>query len=221
MLLALGAVLAAPACAPAPSPTTASPSPVRSASPSASASAETAPANAHGSFTFSGWLAASNVGPVQPLAFATPAGAVPNLPAPTAGAGGVTLSGSAAGTQCFHSTSGADIDQYEVFLVFLVRGERYLLTLAEGFQRAGQNLGEATPPAGGPLSNAGGNSDQVHLDPEGVKLSGDPMFIGSYSDGTVVLARDLRSGSVDITLKATAGPAGTPAVHAAGSFVCP
>ena len=47
------------------------------------------------------------------------------------------------------------------------------------------------------------------------------MFLGSYSDGTVVLARDLRSGSVDVTLKPTAGPPGSPAVHVTGSFVCP
>jgi len=198
------------------------PSPARSASPTASIRlAETAPANANGSFTFSGWLAASTVGPVQPLPFATLAGAVPNLPAPTAAAAGVTVTGSAAGTQCFHASSSADIDQYEVFLVFLVRGERYLLTLAEGFQRAGQSLGEATPPAGGPLSNAGNNADQVHLDPEAVMLSDDPVFVGSYSDGTVILARDLRSGSVDLTLKPTVGPAATPTVHVTGSFVCP
>ena len=222
MLLALAAALSASACAPAQSPTTAPPSPSRSASPSASsASPETAPANEHGSFTFSGWLEASAVGPVQPLAFASLAGAVPNLPAPTPGAGGVTLTGSATGTQCFHASSRSDIDQYEVFLVFLVRGERYLLTLAEGFQRAGQNLGEATAPAGGPLSNAGNNADQLHLDPEGVPLSDDPTFVGSYSDGTVILARDLHSGSLDVTLKATVGPAATPPVHVTGTFTCP
>jgi hypothetical protein len=223
VLLALGAALTASACAPAQSPTTAPPSPARSTSPSASSSpsTETAPANAHGSFTFSGWLEASGVGPVQPLALATLAGAVPNLPAPTPGAGGVTLTGSAAGTQCFHASSRSDIDQYEVFLVFLVRGERYLLTLAEGFQRAGQNLGEATPPAGGPLSNAGNNADQIHLDPEAVPLSEDPAFVASYSDGTVILARDLRSGSVDVTLKPTVGPPATPAIHVTGTFTCP
>ncbi len=179
-----------------------------------------APANAYGSFTFSGWLDAAAVGPVQPLPFATLAGAIPAV-APTSGPGGVTVTGSAAGTQCVHASSPNDVDQYEARLVFLVRGQHYLLTIADAFQRPGQAFGEATPPAGGRLTDAGGNVDELRFDPEGVRLGDDPNFLASYSDGTVVLAPNLRSGSVDVTLKGLAGAAGAPLVRVRGSFVCP
>ncbi len=159
------------------------------------------------------------MGPVQPLPFATPSGAVPDVP-PTLLPAGQTVTGTAAGSQCFHASSRADIDQYEVLLVFVVRGEHYLLSVAEAFERPGQNFGDATAPAGGPLSDAGGNADQVRFDPEGVNLRDDPMFLGSYSDGTVVLARSLRSGSIDITLHATGGGTAAP-LHVTGTFVCP
>ena len=198
---------AAPARTSTPTPAAATPRPSSS------------PTNAYGHFTFSGWLNASNVGPVQPLPFATPAGEVPGVP-PTQGAGGLTVTGSAPGTQCFHASSRGNIDQYEALLVFLVRGQRYLLSIADAFERPGQALGEATPPAGSRLTDVGGNVDELHFDPEGVRLSDDPMFLASYSDGAVVLAPNLRSGSVDVTFKGLAG-AGSPLIHVTGSFVCP
>lgn len=131
------------------------------------------------------------------------------------------MTGAAAGTQCLHASSRADIDQYEALLIFLVRGQRYLLTIADAFERPGQAFGEATPSAGGQLTDGGGNVDELHFDPEGVPLSDDPIFLASYSDGTVVLAPNLRSGSVDVTLKGLAGGAGAPLIHVKGTFVCP
>ncbi len=122
------------------------------------------------------------MGPVQPLPFTSLTGAVPGV-APTQIAGGALVTGSAPGSQCFHASSPADVDQYEALLVFEVRGQRYLLSISDAFQRPGQALGEATPPAGGRLTDTGGNVDEVHFDAEGVRWRTTPCSSARTATG--------------------------------------
>jgi hypothetical protein len=195
----------------------------RGVTPSASTSPtpSSSPANAYGTFTLAGWLSAAGVGPVAPLAFATPTGAVPGVPLGHDAAGRV-LSGAAPGTQCYHASSSTDLDQYEALIVLVVHGRRYRLSIAAEFARPGAGGGEATPPAGGRMTDATGGTDELRFDPESVALADDPMFVASFSDGDVVIAPTLRGGSIDVTLHGLA-PAGgvAPAVHLSGTWTCP
>ena len=162
---------------------------------------------------------ASGVGPVSPLPFADVTGGVPTIPLGSS-AGGPT-SGVAPGTQCYHATSRTDLDQYEALLVVVVHGQRYRLAIATVFA-AHPGGGEATPPAGGRMTDVGGSIDEVHLDAEGVPLRDDPMFVASFGDGTVVIAPTLRSGTIDITMHGLAAPgASPPLVRVSGSWTCP
>lgn len=214
--LALLVLAVCDACGASPSGTATS-RPAASPTPPPPASA---PGNANGTFTFSGWLSATDVGPVRPLPFATVAGAIPTLPLAQDAAGEATT-GSAPGTQCFHASSRADLDQYEARLVFSVRGRSYLLSISAAFARPGTRIGEATPPAGGRMTDVGESTDELRFDVESAALSEDPMFLGSFSDGVVVIAPDLRSGTVDVTMKASTPTPGEARLHVNGAWRCP
>lgn len=220
LLMALTTLTAG--CTAAPSTSTPSRPPASpSASPVGSPSPGSSAANPNGSFSFSGWLTAANVGPVDPLPFATLIGGVPNVPL-TSDAAGHTLSGAAPGTQCYHASSRDNLDQFEVLLVFVVRGQRYLLSVVTDFTRPGLGVGGPSPPAGGRMTDVGGNNDELHFDPESVTISDDPMFLASFNDGAVVIAPTLRSGSIDVTLRGIASPGRpAPALHVTGTWTCP
>ncbi len=215
--LALLLLVVCGACGPSPSGITTS-RPTAQPTPPPPTSA---PGNAYGTFTFSGWLTATDVGPVRPLPFATVVGAIPTVPL-VRDAAGVSRTGSAPGTQCFHASSRADLDQYEARLVFSVRGRQYLLSISAAFARPGTRVGEATPPAGRRMTDVGGSTDELRFDSESVALSDDPMFLGSFGDGAVVIAPDLRSGTVDLTMKAPAPTAaGSAQLQVTGAWRCP
>ena len=199
----------------------ATPTPHPSTTAAPSPTGVTAAANPYGSFTLAGWVNAAGVGPVSPLPFATLTGAVPGVPLGQ-DSSGRTLSGVAPGTQCAHATSAINVDQYQVLLVFEVRGHRYRLSVAAEFGRPGMGGGEATPPAGGRMSDATGGADELRFDPEGVLLAQDPMFVGSFSDGAVVIAPSLRSGSIDAVLHGLPTADGTHStIHVTGTWTCP
>lgn len=220
-LASIAAILPGCGAAPATRSATASPTAVVTSPMMTTPVPMTSPANAYGSLSFTGWLTAADVGPVAPLPFANPSGAVPTVPLGEDAAGRATT-GMAAGTQCFHATSADNVDQYEALLVVEVRGRRYRLSIAAEFARAGRIGGEATPPAGGRMTDAGGG-DELRFDPEAVLLVDDPMFVASFGDGAVVIAPTLRSGSIDVMLRGQHTSTGAPAptIHVAGTWTCP